>query len=387
MKKILSLTILALILMTIMPTVVFAQEENEPANLFSGLLSGIANFFEKLAEIEFKIFNEQPVNLLIATLVFIILFSVFYPATSKIPVFSESSNARKAFSVSLALLVVYFTSLTKYVQSFLTGYFNALALWGLILLFLVLVVWMNRSAGSKFAIMKGMKAESAKVNAEAKASLRDTKLEEKLAKKEFKTAKKIGSKTKDLKNQWIKFVKDLNEMKTIGGKQAHDLASRTLHTMTASLKTESEAERLSNDLEALRRRSSAVERDEFNRLREATKDTTNENVRRNLEHAERRLRTLRGIEAEIGREGHEISTLNSEFRANAEEAISQTRNGAYSSALTAAERAVKDLNKEERDLIQVENMCTQMTAIENSVQTFINSARQEENRGASQPTS
>jgi len=163
-KKIFSVFILALFLMTILASAVFAQTGNigddmfGEKGIFSTLVTGLAKFINQLATLQFTMpikwpgIENQQTNMLTLILVFIVLFALVYPTAGFIPLFKNgtSTGSRKTFSVALSMLITFFSPIPILLSTTMMSYLSNLIQIGLVVLFILGFWWMIRKTGTGF---------------------------------------------------------------------------------------------------------------------------------------------------------------------------------------------------------------------------------------------
>ncbi|MFH1770815.1 MAG: hypothetical protein ABH828_04625 [archaeon] len=246
----------------------------------------ISNGLTSLAEIMWPLplQPDKEVNFLAVLLTFILIFSLIYPASGKLGVFkdsgygSKSSGARKAFAISVALLVTFFSPLAYYIYTFLWKTFSVLVVYGLVILSIVIFWWLTRAGGSAIGdtnttfgknkvdrkkINKDTKTEENRINKEERIEKREeTALSNlrNLTNKELHEVTNLLQYWKDIRNKMAKLESIIT---TPEGIRERDQILSEIGTL---LSTESGEEALNEQMEKVEKKISKKDKVEIKRL-------------------------------------------------------------------------------------------------------------------------
>ncbi|MFC2134403.1 hypothetical protein ACFLTH_07275 [Bacteroidota bacterium] len=242
-KKLVSILVLVLFLLTIMPMGVLADgddfrlfgessvAENNGEGWIAVLASSIGGFFTSLANYVFPLPlpPHHEVSFLSMLLVFIVFFSVLFVASNKIPLFqnTEHPGAHKAFSIAVALLVTFFSPIAFYVQNFVAYYLTAVMIYGLVILGIVAAVWVTKwggrgmsSTSEQLADKGARKRAKADYDKDMRELAEDKKYDKKIIQKDAKSIKELEKLNiqeyrgkKDLIRAWESVLEQLQNLR------------------------------------------------------------------------------------------------------------------------------------------------------------------------------
>ncbi|NQU98966.1 hypothetical protein HQ533_05900 [Candidatus Woesearchaeota archaeon] len=249
-KKLPALLTLFLIILSMIPFV-SAQQGSEEAfgQVFEMVISVFLNLASKT--VTMPIFGGEASYLaLFAT--WLIIFSLFWVGTGKIPPFKDSGQeykgARKIFAISLSLLVSFGSPLPVMITNFMHSWFS-IAIWYASILFGILLLWAITSLGSRgFSGLSKYGAESKQTWREASDMVRGTYREGKAVKNEGSALKGLRGLIGNEKARGANLIQELEKLKQVivvlrntGSPEAKEELFTSLRTFSTILQDETMA--------------------------------------------------------------------------------------------------------------------------------------------------
>ncbi len=236
-SKILSLFLIALFLITIVSSLALAAntsgytdlyaQGNEPVGdrMMGDAGGAVASTASSLLEtlnswkIKLGVPPYHQVTFLSLLLCFIIILSVLFPVSGKLPFFKDADAARSrtAFTVAASLLVTYFSPVAFYVYNFLVYYVSSLMSIGMLALFIVMLVliWRHSSHAVKDSgdMMRQQYINHAPNKSQERQIKKSTWKEKRDGWRENNIARKARSTMRDIGNFADNLLKNLNSLK------------------------------------------------------------------------------------------------------------------------------------------------------------------------------
>jgi len=256
-------------LFLLLSTVVLAQDDYD---LKEDIPEGIGNVLEGIAGTLTEAGNTMftlPVsgletNFLSLLLTFILFFSILFPATKTLSVFKEgASGPRKAFAISFALLVTFFSPMAPWIQQFVSVYLSTALLWGLVILWIFIIWWMITHFNKGMSKLNVIGAESAERRKGARETMREVKdanrqmdIAEKMGEREDKAINNLehlaDEERRDLhkaKDRWNNIIHRLVNVGDINGTEARRLRSQLQQEIGNIMKIEKDERKVANRVE------------------------------------------------------------------------------------------------------------------------------------------
>lgn len=249
---------LFLIILTATPLVSAQLGSSDDA--FGDIFDIIVKVFSNLAQktLTMPIFGGETTYLALFAS-FLILFSLVWIGTSKIPPFRDSGDeykgARKTFSIALSILVSFGSPLPVIITQFMNSWFRTALMWGMILGGILLLWSITSLAGRGFANVSKYGAESKQIFRETGDLLRDSRREGKSIRHEtdaIRNLRKLTSKEIQDNQQLIRNLEELKRviitLRSSGSAGAKKELLSSLRKFSTIFKEESLSEHLLEDI-------------------------------------------------------------------------------------------------------------------------------------------
>ncbi|MBU1201118.1 MAG: hypothetical protein KJ583_02865 [Nanoarchaeota archaeon] len=385
-KKVFSVLILTMFLMTIFSSVVVAQTGNigedmfGDKGIFSGIVTGLAKFINQLATIQFTMpikwpgIDSQQTNMLTLILVFIVLFALVYPAAGYIPLFKsgESTGTRKAFSVALALLIAFFSPIPIILTTVMLSYMSSLLQIGLVVLLILGFWWMVRGTGFGIAKVNQLGAKATTLQNENRKVQRDVRMEEQMGRREDTALRQLANIERnaisiegDIDAKWRSIQNELANMGALRTEQALQRGQQILNVIANLMGEESQEAEIQTHIERI---TSVLSKETIQEVAGLTRDKKlTDSIKKNMslstDEANRFIAKALADAREAANIIKRIETINaanlkyqSEVRRMSNEVGNLIRNARFKEAGSMIGKIRAEIQKEKSDDQQIEQL-------------------------------
>jgi len=229
-------------------------------NILTAVVNGLVGIADATINLPM---NMGQTSSLAMILTFIVMFALIYPATGLLSLFKprENRGARKAFAVAFAILVVFFSPASRYVQEFILVYFSTLVSLGLFALFIVAIwwIWVHSRKGIASANKVGAEATkissaNKKMNAESHKIMQNAKNEEKMLRRERDAIDDLQhlthqerSSVHDQEKRWHNIRDQIRKLESMTTDAGTRLSGQIINELSAVMRSEHHQDEV-NDL-------------------------------------------------------------------------------------------------------------------------------------------